>query len=139
MNDATNARISDLLRQAIADLENPDVHYTLDAAYNINERGERWYLAHLWLNQSTVWNPELTDTELVCELVMQEGSDRRSRIRVPFSVIYRIERMRATSSGKGIHEPTLFYDDARMKAMFAEMNQNLAEHRRAKQEASESE
>ncbi|KAA5541976.1 hypothetical protein [Adhaeribacter rhizoryzae] len=91
------------LNTIVQGLENPNNHYMIGATYfeHISPENlglDKHYMAVVYLHQEATWNVELSENNLVFEVLLnRDNPDRKYRIRIPLSEIWSIQESSGTT------------------------------------------
>lgn len=87
---------SEALQQVIAGLADPAKHYMVNANYYEHLQpdlltSERWYIACIYFHQDAVWNVELADDGLLCDVLLdRDQPSEKFRIKILYEEIWEV-------------------------------------------------
>ncbi|GAB3753208.1 hypothetical protein [Spirosoma pomorum] len=104
----TDHSLPSILHQMLVDINNPACHYWLYCNYfevqpPTQRTVTRWYHAPLFLNYDSIWEAQLVDGGMLCDVILKNALPaERERIKIDFDQIYRINRF---WNGENITQP----------------------------------
>jgi hypothetical protein len=113
-------RVLALLQRMMGELDQQRVQYLITGSYFLLPDGRRDYPAHLIFHRKTAWNLEPEEHGLACEVILQAGSTKRTRILIPYDVIFRIARKTRTDGSGFVERDIIYYNETVKKQLLAE-------------------
>ncbi len=119
--DRDEAALSDLLRQMVEDLKDPDCYYWLRSNYfDIQPPTDRtitqWWQAPLFLDYDALWNPAFEEDAMLIDVILRnELPAVHERIRIRYDQIWSLERYYKSQTTSTEADRVRFHDSAKLR------------------------